>query len=388
MAGKDRGNLREVAGLFLKLGTVAFGGPAAHIAMFRDEVVERRKWMSEQRFLDLMGATSLIPGPNSTEMAIHIGLERAGWRGLIAAGTLFILPAFIIVTALAWAYVEFGEVPAVQWVMYGVKPVVIAVVLNAIWGLGRTALKTWWAAAIGLAVLGLYIAGLNELLLLFGGGLTGVVVGAARTGRIPGIGRSGLGMLVAPGLLGPAGWGVVQGFSLTHLFLLFLKIGAVLFGSGYVMLAFLQGDLVDRLGWLTQQQLLDAVAIGQVTPGPVFTTASFIGYVLGGLPGAAVATLAIFLPSFVFVALLNPLVSRLRANVVAGGFLDGVNAAAIGLMAGVTVLLARAALVDVPTWALAAVAAVLIVRFRVSSTWLVGPGVGVGMVAWLVGELI
>ncbi len=383
MAGKDKDGLREVAGLFLKLGTIAFGGPAAHIAMFRDEVVERRRWMSEQRFLDLMGATSLIPGPNSTEMAIHIGLERAGWRGLVAAGALFILPAFIIVTALAWVYVEYGEIPAVQWGLYGVKPVVIAVVLNAIWGLGRTALKPWWAAAIGLVVLGLYIAGWNELLLLLGGGLAG----AARTGRIPGIGRSGLGMLVAPGLLGPTGWGVVQGFSLTHLFLLFLKIGAVLYGSGYVILAFLQGDLVDRLGWLTQQQLLDAVAIGQVTPGPVFTTASFIGYVLGGLPGAAVATVAIFLPSFVFVALLNPLVTRLRANAAAGGFLDGVNAAAIGLMAGVTVLLARAALVDVPTWVLAAVAAVLIVRFRVSSTWLMGLGLAVGLVAWLVGGL-
>ena len=385
MAGKNEDGLREVSRLFLRLGTVAFGGPAAHIAMFRDEVVERRKWMSEQRFLDLMGATSLIPGPNSTEMAIHIGLERAGWRGLVAAGALFILPAFVIVTALAWVYVEFGEVPAVQWVMYGVKPVVIAVVLNAIWGMGRTALRKWWAVAIGVAVLGLYLTGLNELLLLLGGGLVGVVIGAARTGRIPGIGGNGLGLIAAPGLLGPAGWGVMQGFSLSHLFLLFLKIGAVLYGSGYVMLAFLQGDLVDPLGWLTQRELLDAVAIGQVTPGPVFTTASFIGYVLGGLPGAALATVAIFLPSFAFVALLNPLVSRLRANVVAGGFLDGVNPAAIGLMAGVTVVLARAALVDIPTWAVGGVAAVLIVRFRVSSTWLIGLGAGVGVVARLAG---
>ena len=355
---------------------LGFGGPAAHIAMFREEAVRRRKWLSDQRFMDLVGATSLIPGPNSTEMAIHLGLERAGWRGLIAAGALFILPAFLIVTGLAWVYVEFNEVPALQWALYGIKPVVIAIVVNAIIGLGQTALRKVWARALAAGVLVLYVVGINELILLAAGGAIGLL-GTTRPWRGPGS-RTLLGLLplgTAPAVLTAAGT-----FSVGHMFLLFLKIGAVLYGSGYVLLAFMQGDFVDRLGWLTQQQLLDAVAIGQMTPGPVFTTASFVGYVLGGWSGAVLATLAIFLPSFVFVAMLNPLVARVRADRRASGFLNGVNAAAIALMMGVGIILGRAAIVDVPTAVLAAVALVLVMRYRTTATWLVPAGAVLGMI--------
>ena len=362
---------------------LGFGGPAAHIAMFREEAVRRRKWLSDQRFMDLVGATSLIPGPNSTEMAIHLGLERAGWRGLVAAGVLFILPAFLIVTGLAWVYVEFNEVPALQWALYGIKPVVIAIVVNAIIGLGQTALRKVWARALAAGVLVLYVVGINELILLAAGGAIGLL-GTARPWRGPGS-RTLLGLLplgTAPAILTAAGT-----FSVGHMFLLFLKIGAVLYGSGYVLLAFMQGDFVDRLGWLTQQQLLDAVAIGQMTPGPVFTTASFVGYVLGGWSGAVLATLAIFLPSFVFVALLNPLVARVRADRRASGFLDGVNATAIALMMGVGIILGRAAIVDVPTAVLAAVALVLVMRYRTTATWLVPAGAVLGVIYQFVGAV-
>lgn len=363
--------------LFLKLGTVAFGGPAAHIAMFRDEAVLRRRWMSDQRFMDLVAATNLIPGPNSTEMAIHLGLERAGWRGLVAAGVLFILPAFLIVTGLAWVYVEFGDVPAIQWILYGITPVVIAVVVNAIAGLGRTSVRGAWGALLALAALALYFAGLNELLVLFAGGAAGLLRAGRRARDLPWAGA----LVTLPLGALPAALAAAVAFSPTHMFLLFLKIGAVLYGSGYVLLAFLQGDFVDRLGWLTQKQLLDAVAIGQVTPGPLFTTASFIGYVLGGWGGALLATAGIFLPSFAFVAVLNPLVTRVRGNAYGSGFLDGINASAIALMAGVTLTLARAAIVDILTAIVAALAAVLIVRYRVSSTWLIAIGAAVGIVA-------
>ncbi len=355
---------------------LGFGGPAAHIAMFRDEAVSRRKWLSDQRFMDLVGATSLIPGPNSTEMAIHLGLERAGWRGLIAAGALFILPAFLIVTGLAWLYVEFNEVPALQWALYGIKPVVIAIVVNAIVGLVRPALgKQKWTAALAAGVLALYIVGINELILLAAGGAIGLLT-TARSWRGPGA-QALLGFLPVGSM--SAVLATAATYSVGHMFLLFLKIGAVLYGSGYVLLAFMQGDFVDRLGWLTQQQLLDAVAIGQMTPGPVFTTASFVGYVLGGWSGAVLATVAIFLPSFVFVAMLNPLVARVRADRRASGFLDGVNAAAIALMVGVSVTLGRAAIVDVPTGVLAAAALVLVMRYRTTATWLVPAGAVLGV---------
>lgn len=377
--------MREVALLALKLGITAFGGPAAHIAMLRDEVVTRRKWVTDAHFLDLLGATNLIPGPNSTEMFIHIGQVRAGWRGLIASGLCFILPAFLIVLGLAWVYVEYGTTPAAEWLLYGIKPVIIAIVVQALWGLTRTAVKRPALALVGLATLALYLLGFNEIALLFGAGLLVMLLTNWR--RLTGRAAAALG-LPLPLLGGAPGWaGALQAaapFDLARLFLIFLKIGAVLYGSGYVLLAFLRNDLVLRTGWLTNQQLLDAIAIGQVTPGPVFTTATFIGYVLGGLPGAILATVGIFLPSFMFVAAVNPLIPRLRASPWMGALLDGVNVAALGLMAGVTLELGRAAIVDWLTALLAALAALLLIRFKINSVWLVLGGGLIGVAySWL-----
>lgn len=368
----------EVTLLFLRLGITAFGGPAAHIAMFRQEVVERRRWVTDQHFLDLLGATNLIPGPNSTEMAIHLGLVRAGWAGLIAGGASFILPAMLIVMALAWAYMRFGATPEASWLLYGIKPAVIAIIVQALWGLGQKAVKGPLTAVVGLAVLVLYFVGANEIALLFAGGL--VVMAAENLHRFR---KAGLAGIVAPlgGVSLPAL--AAAPFSLPLMFLVFLKIGAVLYGSGYVLLAFLRADLVVRLGWLTDQQLVDAIAIGQVTPGPVFTTATFIGYLLGGVPGALLATLGIFLPSFVFVALSNPIIPRLRNSPWASGLLDGVNVASLGLMAAVTLQLGRAALIDLLTVVLALAALGLLFRFKVNSAWLVIGGALVGWVSSL-----
>ncbi len=357
--------MRDVATLFLKLGTIAFGGPAAHIAMMREEVVRRRRWISDERFMDLLGATNLIPGPNSTEMAIHLGYLRAGWPGLIAGGVCFIVPAMLIVFVCAWLYVRYGARPEAGWLLYGVKPVIIAVVVQAMWGLLRSAVKGPILAVIGAAVLALSLLGANEIALLLGGGVVAV-------------------LLTTVGIRGVAApLGLGAGVGLTTLFLVFLKIGSVLYGSGYVLLAFLRSDFVERLGWLTDQQLLDAVAVGQFTPGPVFTTATFIGYVLGGVPGAALATLGIFLPSFVFVALSHPLIPKLRASRRAGAFLDGVNVAALGLMAAVTWQLGRVAIVDTTTAALALIALALLLRFRLNSAWLVLGGAAVGALLYV-----
>jgi len=367
-----RTSLTELARLFLKLGTIGFGGPAAHIAMMEDEVVRRRGWLTREQFLDYLGATNLIPGPNSTELAIHIGHARAGWPGLVVAGICFILPAALIVTAVAWAYVRFGTLPAIEGVFYGVKPVVIAVVVQALLGLGKAALKSPTLMALGLAAVIAAATGVHELVVLFAGGAAMALLSRATGGT-----TSALVALGSPLVL----TGAVAPFSLGTLFGVFLKTGAVLFGSGYVLLAFLRADLVERLGWLTEQQLLDAVAIGQVTPGPVFTTATFVGYVLGGGPGAAVATVGIFLPAFFFVALSGPLVPRLRRSPTAGAVLDGVNAASLALMAVVTWQLARAALVDPATILLAGASAVLLLRYRVSSAWLVLSGAIAGVIA-------
>ncbi len=371
-----RSRLWEVAALFLKLGLTAFGGPAAHIALMRDEVVTRRRWLDDQRFLDLLGATNLIPGPNSTEMAIHIGYVRAGWAGLIAGGVCFITPAMLIVMALAWAYVRFGSTPEAGWLLYGIKPVIIAVIAQALWGLGQKAVQGPLTALVGLAALVLYFLGVNEIALLFAGGLAVMAVENLCRWR-----RTGLaGILALPGGLSLPALAAAP-FSLPLMFVTFLKIGAVLYGSGYVLLAFLRADFVTRLGWLTDRQLLDAVAVGQVTPGPLFTTATFIGYVLAGVPGALLATLGIFLPSFLFVALSNPLIPRLRSSPWASSMLDGVNVASLGLMAAVTWQLGRASFVDPLTIALALVSLVLLLRFRVNSTWLVLGGAIVGLVS-------
>jgi chromate transporter len=372
--------IREVALFFLRLGITAFGGPAAHIAMMHAEVVEHRKWLDEQRFLDLLGAANLIPGPTSTELAIFLGFERAGWIGLLLGGVCFILPAMLIVLVLAWAYVHFGRMAQVGWLFYGIKPVIIAIILQELWSLGRKAVKNIPTAAVGFGVLILYLLGMNVLVLLAGGGAVLLVVEALRHTRkgqplaalIP-LAFWNLPVTVIPAM-----------FSLPLLFLAFLKIGAVLYGSGYVLLAFLRADFVVRLGWLTDQQLLDAIAIGQVTPGPVFTTATFIGYLLGGLPGALLGTLGIFLPSFAFVALVHPVLGRLRNSPWSAAFLDGVIVASLGLMAGVTGQLGLASLVDPFTILLALLATIVLFRTKINATWLILAGAVAGVAFKLV----
>ncbi len=382
-----RDALWELAVLFLRLGTLAMGGPAAHIAMMEDEVVRRRRWMTHERFLDMLGVCNLIPGPNSTEMAIHIGQLRAGFAGLIVAGACFILPAAAIVLVIAWMYVRFGTMPQAVGLLYGIKPVIIAVVLQALWGLGRTAIKSRLLAALAVITLIASILDVNDMIVLLGGGIVMLAIRAyedrdaarATLAAIPVAAR-------APGAKTAALAASIAAvpFSLTTLFLFFLKVGAVLFGSGYVLLAFLRTDLVDRLRWLTEAQLLDAVAVGQVTPGPVFTTATFIGYLLGGFRGAVAATLGIFLPSFFFVSISGPLIPHLRRSPLAGAFLDGVNVAAWALMAAVTLFLARAAIVDVTTILLAVSSAFVLIRYRVNSAWIVlgGGMIGLAMTLW------
>jgi len=375
--------LSEVALLFLKLGTIAFGGPAAHIAMLEDEVVRRRKWISREHFLDLLGASNLIPGPNSTELAIHVGHHVAGWRGLLVAGACFILPAMLIVGALGGGYVTYGALPQVDWILYGVKPVVIAVVLQALWGLSRTAIKSRSLAGLALATLILMLLGVNELLLLFTAGL---VWGIKRWPNRPRQdGTTLMQAFTALPLLGLAPGVIAAGstpFGLWPLFWFFLKVGSVLYGSGYVLLAFLDAGLVERMGWITRTQLLDAVAIGQITPGPVFTTATFIGYLVGGPVAALVATVGIFLPAFFFVAVSGPLIPRIRKSPIAASVLDGVNVASLGLMAAVTIQLAQAAVTDWLTLTLALLSAVLLIRFRLNSAWLVLGGALAGLLAW------
>ena len=361
--------LRELAALFTRLGFTAFGGPAAHVAMMEDEVVRRRGWLTREQFLDLYGATNLIPGPNSTELAIHIGHARAGWRGLIVAGACFILPAVAIVMALGWVYMRFGALPEVEAVLYGIKPVIIAIVAQAMWNLGRTAIKSWELGVIGAAAFAAALAGVNELVVL---AAAGTVVALAK------VAHDRLASFAPLALAG--GVTSATGYGLWPLFFVFLKIGSVLFGSGYVLIAFMRGDLVERLHWLTESQLLDAITVGQVTPGPVFTTATFVGYILGGPLAAGIATLGIFLPAFVFVAISGPLVPRLRASRVAGAVLDGVNVASLALMAAVAIVLGRTAIVDVPTAAAAVIAAVVLIRYRVGSVWLVLGGAVVGFV--------
>lgn len=378
---RSRGStsLAELAVLFLRLGATAFGGPAAHVAMMRDEVVRRRKWMTDERFLDLLGATNLIPGPNSTEMAIHIGWARRRWAGLLVAGVSFIVPAMLMTGALGWAYVRFGKLPEAVWLLWGVKPVIVAVVVQALWNLTPTAARTWPLRILGVAAACASALGANELAILLGSGLLlALIAGSQARRRVP------LHQFV-PALPIAAGTAALSAVTLSGLFWVFLKIGSVLFGSGYVLLAFLRADLVQRLHWLTEAQLIDAVAVGQVTPGPVFTTATFIGYVLSGPAGALVATAGIFLPAFIFVAASGPLIPKLRASKTASAFLDGVNVASLALMAVVTAELGRAAIVDLPTALLALAGAILLVRFKTNSTWLVLGGAAFGLAAHALG---
>ncbi|MER7130089.1 chromate efflux transporter [Streptosporangium saharense] len=372
-----RRRLREVTLVFLKLGTISFGGPAAHTAMMRDELVRRRGWVSDQRFVDLMGATNLIPGPNSTELAIHLGYDRVRWRGLITAGVCFILPAALMVTALAWAYVTYGRTPAIQGILYGIVPAVIAIIAHALFGLLRTVVKNLWLGALAVAALAAYLLGVNELLILATGALSAAAVRLARRLRRD----SPQGMLALPllGLSGSPLFPDPTGGQLAQLFLTMLKIGSVLYGSGYVLLAFLRGDFVDRLGWITNQQLIDAVSIGQVTPGPVFTTATFIGYLVAGPIGAFLATVAIFLPSFLFVGLLTRLTGWLRSRAWTAALLDGLNAAALALMAGVSYQLARTSIIDWLTAAITLAALALLWKTKINATWLIAGGALVGL---------
>ncbi|HEV8046849.1 MAG TPA: chromate efflux transporter [Terriglobales bacterium] len=368
-------SLAELARLFLKLGLVAFGGPPAHIAMMEDEVVSRRRWLTREQFLDFLGATNLIPGPNSTEMAIHVGRVRAGLPGLLVAGVSFILPSAVMVTALAWAYVRFGSLPEVSGVMYGVKPIVIALIVQAVFKLARTAVKSSWLAAVGALAALATALGVDQLVVLAGGGLLAGIIYSLRS---RGGSSSAATFLTGGAALTGAGSSVAMPFSLTALFLVFLKIGAILFGGGYVLVALIRSNLVAQLHWISERQLLDAIAMGQVTPGPLSTAATFIGFLLAGVPGAVLATIAIFLPAFFFVAISGPLVPRLRQSPLAGAVLDGVNVAALALIAVVTWPLFRAAVVDWPTLALAGLSFFLLLRYRINSVWLVLGGAVVG----------
>ncbi|GMV84495.1 MAG: chromate transporter [Dehalococcoidia bacterium] len=396
------GSLGEVLRYFFRLGCIAFGGPAAHIALMRRELVNQRRWASDQEFMDMLGVTNLIPGPNSTEMTMHLGAGRAGWRGLWLAGLAFILPAIVIVTALAWAYVRYGDTPAGEGIILGIQPFILAVIIQAIWGLRGAAFRGYETLLLGAAVVGLAIAGMNEVVLLLGAGAAMLTVSLAiwlLTGHsrrtLPPLPRAGQPLNRVRGpfrrrdlafLPFPVPWPALSlaastpaAYSLAELFLAFLKIGAVLYGSGYVLLAFMQSEFVDSRGWLTQQQLVDAIAAGQFTPGPVFSTAAFAGYVLDGLPGALAASAGIFLPSFIFVTLTHPLVPRLRRSPWAAPFLDGVNVAALALMAVVTFQLAGEVLDGWYTISLFLIGAAVLIRFNPNSAWLVLAGVAAGL---------
>jgi chromate transporter len=376
--------MSELAWLFLKLGTVAFGGPAAHIAMMRDEVVTRRRWLTDREFLDLVAATNLIPGPNSTELAIHIGHRRAGWPGLFVAGACFILPATLIVGALAWAYVNYGTRADVRSVFNSIAPVIIAIVAHALWGMAKTAVTTPLLALLGLAALAAVVLGVHELAVLAAAGVVAVAMSfAGATGKTTKIAVILSMVWARPRGLGAAiaGIAMMPWVTLGGLFWVFLKTGAVLFGSGYVLLAFLRADLVERLGWLTESQLMDAIAVGQFTPGPVFTTATFIGYVLAGAPGAVAATIGIFLPAFVYVAVTAPIVPKLRRSKLLGAALDGVTVASLALMAWVTVQLGQASLTSPVTFVLMVVSLILLLTTKVNSAWLILAGAIWGMLS-------
>lgn len=372
--------LRELALVFLKLGTVAFGGPVAHIAMMEEEVVKRRRWLSQEKLLDLLGVTSLIPGPNSTELAIHIGYQRGGWRGLLVAGSCFILPAMTIVWLLAVFYARYQTVPEIAGLLYGIKPLICVIIFQALWKLGRKAAKDIPTTIAGLAVIIAFITGINEILLLFLAGLGVMMV--KNFSRLKGM--TGISLLTVAEI-GTQVNNTAKNTTHHHwlvVFWFFLKVGSVLYGSGYVLLAFLQRDLVERSQWLTSQQLLDAVAIGQLTPGPVFTTATFIGYLLAGNLGAIAGTIGIFLPAFVLVGVISPWVDKLRQSIWLSGFLDGVNAASLGLMATVTYTLARTALTDWLTVSLSIIGAIALLRLQINSTWLILLGAVVGLIGY------
>jgi chromate transporter len=387
--GSEHVSLWELAAAFLKLGTIAFGGPAAHIALMEEEFVRRRRWLTQQEFLDRLGAANLIPGPSSTEMAIYVGYTKRGWPGLIVAGCCFIIPAAILVTLIAATYARYGSMPRVGGLLYAVKPVVIAVVLQAFWKLARSAVKTAVLGGVGgISVILLLLGADNLVVLAAAGAFAALPVLYVRLRRQAAATSIALTLLrlgsrrsrAAVAVFAAAAGTAAAPFSLWQLFLTFLKIGSVLFGSGYVLLAFLRSDFVARLHWLTEKQLLDAVAVGQVTPGPVFTTATFIGYLVGGLSGAAVATVGIFLPGFLLVAVSGPLIPRIRRSQLAGAILDGVIVGSLALMGVVTWQLARAALVDPLTITIAGLSAILLFASRLNVAWLILTAAIIGVI--------
>jgi chromate transporter len=365
--------LKEIAHLFLKLGVIGFGGPAAHIALMRDEVVKKRNWISEQHFLDLIGATNLIPGPNSTEMAIHIGHEKAGWKGLIVAGLCFILPAVFLTGIFAWLYKQYGQLPEIQPFIYGINPAIIAIILAAIFPLAKRSLKTLELGMIGLVALIFSLIGFNEIYVMFGAGFLALALTAIRSKRF----TKGVSS-VFPLTLLKMTTGTVLSAGNWNLFLIFLKIGAILYGSGYVLFAFLDADLVTT-GILSRQQLIDAIAVGQFTPGPVFSSVTFIGYQINGWTGALVSTIAIFLPSFVFVALLNPLVRKMRNSVLFSSFLDAVNVASVAIIVVVCYTMGKESITDWKTVLIGVLSLTVTFSFKkVNSALVVIGGAGLG----------
>jgi chromate transporter len=379
---QDRHVLVEIARLFLRLGLTAFGGPAAHIGLMEREAVSRRGWLTRPQFLDLVGACNLLPGPGSTQVAMALGYRRAGWIGLVIAGLCFILPSTLSTLALAWAYLRYGGLPQAQGLLYGAKPVMLAVIVQAVWNLSRMAFRRWPLALAGLACFAAALAGAPPIAVLLVSGcvaLLAVWLGSRPRTELR-LGAFPLAIGSGPAASGAAIGGAAAGtVGLLPILLVFLKMGVVVFGSGYVLLAFFKADLVDRLHWITSPQLLDAITAGQVTPGPVFATATFLGYLIRGWAGAAVATAAIFLPSFLMAGLVGALTGRIRKSKLAAGFLDGVNAAAVALMAFVALSLGRATLVDGWTWALGLVSVALLVRYKVNATWLLLTGAGLGV---------
>lgn len=366
---------REIAGVFFRLGTVAFGGPAAHVSLMEEEIVNKRGWLSREKFFDLYSLTNLIPGPNSTELAIHLGLERGGLWGLLLAGSMFILPAMAIVLLFAALYTAYGQLPDFSSALYGVKPVIMAIILQALYRLGKSVIKGWPQLMLVGLVVGLSLLGAGEVPLLLGLGFAMMLykIRQKLSNKALGVSFVPLGMLAAP----------AAPLTLNTLFLTFFKIGSVLYGSGYVLIAFLEAEFVHRLGALSTQQLLDAVAVGQFTPGPVFTTATFVGYLIRGVPGALVSTLGIFLPSFLLVLVLHPLLPKMRASSWVSGALDGVNIASLGLMAAVSIKLGAATFVDGWTVGLFAAAFLVLMKYKINSAWLILAGGGLGWIIHL-----
>ena len=369
-------SIKKIIQLFLKLGFIGFGGPAAHIAMMQQEVVLKRKWMSEQHFLDLLGATNLIPGPNSTEMAIHIGYEKGGWKGLLAAGLSFILPAVFITGIFAFLYQQYGQLPEVQPFIYGIKPAIIVVIIRAVYPLARKSLKSLFLVIVGIGVLTASLFNINEIYLMFGAGLLAVVFYSLASKKTSTLQN------VAPFLFLQLSGSSLFSDTTIRLFFIFLKIGAILYGSGYVLFAFLDTELVAT-GLLSRQQLTDAIAVGQFTPGPVFSSVTFIGYQINGFTGAAVSTIAIFLPSFIFVALLNPLMKKIRQSKMLSAFLDAVNVASVAIIASVCLAMGRETIYDSDTVIIALSSAFVVFRFKnINSALIVLGGALLGFVLY------